>query len=173
MQLSNNPTATLRFVILYPREMGATQQHMISGLHQELDQENPVGTRNNHSHASGWLGALRNCSSVPGSGTLVGSFLCFVAAFLATIFAHGRAWQVDVPLPFTAVLLVVALLFGVRAGVIGTLLSALVFATHLFIPLGSIRIECITARSNLGWMLMVGIAFSFLFAPQKSSLKRE
>jgi len=132
-----------------------------------------VGTRNNHSHAGGWLGALRNCSSVPGSGTLVGSVLCFVAAFLAAVFAHGRAWQVDVPLLFTLVLVVVALLFGAWAGIVGTLLAALVFATHLFIPLGNIHIESNAARSNLGWMLMVGIAFSFLFAPQKSSLKRE
>ena len=153
--------------------MGATKPDMISGLHQELEQENPVGTRNNHSHATWWLDALRTCSSIPGSGTLVGSILCLVAAIFTAVFAHGHAWQVDVPLPFTVVLLVVALLFGARAGVIGTLLAALVFATHLFLPLGSIRIESNTARSNLGWMLMIGIAFSFLFAPHKSSLKRE
>lgn len=110
---------------------------------------------------------------MPGSGTLAGGILCFVAAILAAVFANGHAWQVDVPLAFTVVLLVVALLFGARAGVIGTLLAALVFATHLFNPMGSLRIASNAARSSLGWMLMIGIAFSFLFAPQKSSLKRE
>jgi K+-sensing histidine kinase KdpD len=146
---------------------------MISGVHQKLERENPVTTRDNHGHASGWLTALRNFSSVPGSGTLAGGAVCIVAAILAVFFANGHAWQVDVPLLFTVVLLVVALLFGTRAGVIGTLLAALVFATHLFIPLGSIRIDSNVARSNLGWMLMIGIAFSFLFAPHKSSLKRQ
>ncbi len=132
-----------------------------------------MSTRDNHGHAGGWLAAFRNFPSAPGSGTLAGGVLCVVAAVLAVVFANGHAWQVDVPLLFTVVLLVVALLFGTRAGVIGTLLAALVFATHLFIPLGSIRIASNVARSNLGWMLMIGIAFSFLFAPHKSSLKRE
>ncbi len=104
---------------------------------------------------------------------LAGGVLCFMAAIVTAVFASGHAWQVVVPLLFTVVLLVVALLFGTRAGVIGTLLAALVFATHLFNPLGSIRIESSAARSNIGWMLMIGIAFSFLFAPHKSSLKRE
>jgi K+-sensing histidine kinase KdpD len=153
--------------------MEATKPDMISGVQQKLEGENPVSTRDNHGHTSGWLSALRKFSSVPGSGTLAGGVLCVVAAILAVVFAHGHAWQVDVPLLFTVVLLVVALLFGTRAGVIGTLLAALVFATHLFNPVGSIRISCIAARSNLGWMLMIGIAFSFLFAPHKSSLKRE
>ena len=99
---------------------------------------------------------------------LAGGVLCFMAAIVTAVFASGHPWQVVVPLLFTVVLLVVALLFGTRAGVIGTLLAALVFATHLFNPLGSIRIESSAARSNIGWMLMIGIAFSFLFAPHKS-----
>ena len=146
---------------------------MISGVNQELEPENPVSTRDNHGLASGCLEAWRSVSSVPGSCTLAGGVLCFMAAIVTAVFASGHAWQVDVPLLFTVVLLVVALLFGTRAGVIGTLLAALVFATHLFNPLGSIHIESSAARSNIGWMLMIGIAFSFLFAPHKSSLKRE
>jgi len=173
MQLSNFPTATLCFVILYPRKREATKPRMITGVHQKLEQENPVSTRDNHGRAIGWLAAFRSISSVPGSGTLVGIVFSFVAAVLTAVFTYGRAWQVDVPLLFTGVLLVVALLFGTRAGVIGTLLAALVFATHLFNPVGSIHIQSSAARSNLGWMLMVGIAFSFLFAPHKSSLRRE
>ena len=146
---------------------------MISGVNQELEPENPVSTRDNHGRASGWLAAWRSVSSVPGSCSLAGGVLCFMAAIVTAVFASGHAWQVVVPLLFTVVLLVVALLFGTRAGVIGTLLAALVFATHLLSPLGSIHIESSAARSNIGWMLMIGIAFSFLFAPHKSSLKRE
>jgi K+-sensing histidine kinase KdpD len=153
--------------------MGATKPEMISGLNHEFEQENPASTTNNQGPPGCWFTAWRRFSSVPGSGTVAGGVLCLVAAILTAVFANGHAWRVDVPLLFTVVLLVVALLFGAGAGVIGTLLSALVFATHLFNPLGSIHIQSNEARSNLAWMLMVGIAFSFLFAPQKSSLRRE
>lgn len=73
---------------------------------------------------------------------------------------------------FSIVLLAVALLFGARAGVIGTLLSALIFAVHLFSPVGNYHVTSEVARTNLGWMLMIGIAFSFLFAPQKRTFRR-
>jgi len=132
-----------------------------------------VSTRENRGQESGWLAALRNLSSVPGSGTLAGAFVCFVAALVTGTLASGHAWRAEVPLIFTAVLLVVALLFGAWAGVVGTLLSGLVFATHLFAPLGNLRVASDAARSNLGWMLMIGMAFSFLFAPHKSALRRE
>jgi K+-sensing histidine kinase KdpD len=132
-----------------------------------------VRTRDNRGRESSWLTAMRNLSSVPGSSTLAGVLLCFVASLVTGALASGYAWRAEVPLIFTVVLLMVALLFGAWAGVLGTLLSGLVFATHLFPPLGNLRVASDVARSNLGWMLMIGIAFSFLFAPQKSALRRE
>jgi hypothetical protein len=61
--------------------------------------------------------------------------------------------------------------FGVRAGLLGTVLAALVFADYLFSPVG-IQVANESARANLGWMLLIGIGFSFLFAPPTSTCRR-
>lgn len=75
------------------------------------------------------------------------------------------------PLAFSVFLLAIAVVFGMRAGVIGSVLAAVVFAAFLFSPIGSVRVSSETARSNLGWMLLIGVAFSFLFAPPTSSFR--
>jgi len=102
---------------------------------------------------------------------LAGSAICAIAALGACLLAAGHPWKVWVPLFFTAVLLLTALRFGISAGVLGTLAAALIFAEFLFRPLGSLQVADAIARSNLGWMLLIGIALSFLFAPPKSKLR--
>ncbi len=86
--------------------------------------------------------------------------------------AGGYPWRSLVPLLFSVVLLIIALVFGARAGIIGTLLAAGIFAAFLFQPLGRLRVLDEGARTNLGWMLLIGIGFSFLFAPPTSRLRR-
>jgi K+-sensing histidine kinase KdpD len=103
---------------------------------------------------------------------LIGGLICAIAALGVCALAGGHSWNVWVPLFFTGVLLFTALLFGVRAGVVGTLAAALVFAEFLFRPIGSLRVGSAVARSNLGWMLLIGIALSFLFAPPKSKFRQ-
>jgi K+-sensing histidine kinase KdpD len=109
---------------------------------------------------------------VRGTNSLAGVMLCAGAAVALSAVASGHSWQVWVPLVFSAVLLLIALLFGVRAGILGTLLAALVFAVFLFSPSGTIHVSNGTARSNLGWMLLIGLAFSLLFAPSTSGFRR-
>ena len=70
------------------------------------------------------------------------------------------------------VLLVIAGIFGARAGVLGTVLAALVFAAFLFGPTGNLSVASDSARSNLGWMLLIGLVFSFLFAPPSGGFHR-
>jgi K+-sensing histidine kinase KdpD len=103
---------------------------------------------------------------------LIGGLICAITALGACVLAAGHPWNVWVPLFFTGVLLLTALLFGARAGVIGTLAAALVFAEFLFRPMGSLRVSSAVARSNLGWMLLIGIALSFLFAPPRSKFRQ-
>jgi K+-sensing histidine kinase KdpD len=164
-QLSNFPTATLCFVILY---LGV-KTSMASEIHHELETGSKVREHESRERGS----TLRNFFSLPGAGTLTGGFICFIAALVTGSFASSHSWRAEVPLMFTIVLLLVALIFGAWAGVVGTVLSALVFATHLFGPLGELRVANDAARSNLGWMLMIGIAFSFLFAPEKTASRRQ
>ena len=104
--------------------------------------------------------------------SLIGGVVCAIAALLVSALAAGHSWQVWVPLVFSAVLLLTAWFFGLRAGILGTLLAAAVFATFLFAPLGSVRVANEAARTNLGWMLLIGIAFSLLFAPATSGFRR-
>jgi K+-sensing histidine kinase KdpD len=104
---------------------------------------------------------------------LIGGVICAIAALAVSVIAAGHAWQPFVPLFFVAILALIALLFGAGAGIAGTLAAALIFAVFLFSPLGKVQVASYTARTNLGWMLLIGIAFSFLFAPPASGLRRE
>ena len=107
-----------------------------------------------------------------GADAVIGSLLCALGAGATSLVAGGYHWRAFVPLIFTFVLLVVALLFGARAGIIGTLLAATVFAAFLFQPLGRLGVVDTAARTNLAWMLLIGVSFSFLFAPPTSGLWR-
>jgi hypothetical protein len=102
---------------------------------------------------------------------VIGGVICSLAAMGTIAAAEGHTWKNLVPLIFTVVLLATAAFFGARAGILGTVLAALFFATFLFAPTG-IGVANDTARSNLGWMLLIGIGFSFLFAPPSSGLHR-
>ena len=104
--------------------------------------------------------------------TLIGAVLCGSAAAIVSVFSASYNWRVVVPLVFTAVLLFIASIFGLRAGVLGTLLAALIFAAFLFTPLGSVRVSNDAARANLGWMMLIGLGFSLLFAPPNSTIRR-
>ena len=104
--------------------------------------------------------------------TLAGVLICGVTAAVASIVAGDYSWRVCVPLIFTVVLLLVALIFGARAGIAGTAIAALVFSVLLFSPVGRLHVSDSAARSNLGWMLLIGLSFSLLFAPPTSVYRR-
>jgi len=110
--------------------------------------------------------------SAPLIDAAAGVIVCGLAAVGASAVAAGHSWQNLVPLVFIVVLLVIARTFGSRAGILSTVLAALIFASFLFAPTRSISIASDSARSNLGWMLLIGIAFSFLFAPPTSGFRR-
>jgi K+-sensing histidine kinase KdpD len=101
-----------------------------------------------------------------------GALLCGGAAVATSAVASGHAWQAWAPLMFSAVLLLVALCYGMRAGILGTLLAGLIFAVFLFEPRGTYHVGNGAARANLAWMLLIGIAFSFLFAPPTSGFRQ-
>jgi hypothetical protein len=42
----------------------------------------------------------------------------------------------------------------------------------LFTPMGSVHVASASARANLGWMLLIGLGFSLLFAPPTSTFRR-
>lgn len=102
----------------------------------------------------------------------MGVLVCAPAAMALSAAANGHSWKNLAPLIFTGVLLIIAGLFGSRAGILGTVVAALIFASFLFSPMGNIQVADESARGNLGWMMLIGIGFSFLFAPPTSRLRR-
>jgi K+-sensing histidine kinase KdpD len=121
---------------------------------------------------TGMKTAVERLWTVPLMDAAIGGLVCALAAVGFSAAAVGHPWKNVVPLIFTAVLLVTAALFGARAGILGTVLAALIFAGFLFGPVGSIQVANDSARANLGWMLLIGIGFSFLFAPPSSTIRR-
>jgi len=121
---------------------------------------------------TGMKTAAERLWTVPLRDAAIGGLMCALAAVCFSAAADGHAWKNLAPLIFTSVLLITAALFGARAGILGTVLSAMVFAGFLFGPVGSIHVADESARANLGWMLLIGIGFSFLFAPPTSTLRR-
>ena len=110
--------------------------------------------------------------TIPLMDAAIGGLVCALAALALSAAANGHSWSNLAPLIFTVVLLIIAGLFGSRAGVIGTVAAALIFASFLFSPMGNILVTDESARGNLGWMMLIGIGFSFLFAPPTSGIRR-
>jgi len=107
-----------------------------------------------------------------GADSAIGALLCGAAAGVAGLFVSGEHWRVCIPLIFSLVLLVIAVVFGARAGILGTILAAAVFSL-VFSPVGRLSVLNASARSNIAWMLLIGVAFSFLFAPSSSLFRRQ
>jgi K+-sensing histidine kinase KdpD len=102
---------------------------------------------------------------------VVGVLLSVGAAYGAALAFAGRDLRIVLPLWFVAVLVVLGMRYGMAVGIIGSLLSAVIFAHMLFAPLGSFRIGDEAARQNLAWMVLGGIALSYLLAPSDSAPK--
>jgi K+-sensing histidine kinase KdpD len=100
-------------------------------------------------------------SSLKRAKWLGGLLICGSLALTTAKAARGRPFEALVPLAFLLVLLPCARYFGMLAGVLGSLLSALIFALYLYAPVGSLQIVNDTARSNLGLMAMGGIVLSY------------
>lgn len=60
------------------------------------------------------------------------------------------------------VVALVALRCGVIAGVMGSAVGAFILAVFLYQPLGSPIIANKDARTNLSWLILGGLAFSYL-----------
>jgi len=115
---------------------------------------------------------VKNRGFWAGADWAIGALLCGAGAGVAGLFSSGEHWRVCIPLIFSLVLLLIAVVFGARAGILGTVLAAAIFALF-FSPVGRLSVINSSARSNIAWMLLIGVAFSFLFAPSTSLFRRQ
>ncbi|HET7208897.1 MAG TPA: hypothetical protein VFI95_20130 [Terriglobales bacterium] len=92
---------------------------------------------------------------------LAGSLICAIlAAVLASAFRHS-AWSAELPLLCLGAIVLVAVRFGVAAGIVGSVLATLIFALA-FAKQPAVESQAI--RANLVWMLLGGISLSYLFS---------
>ncbi|HWR16658.1 MAG TPA: DUF4118 domain-containing protein [Terriglobales bacterium] len=102
--------------------------------------------------------------------TLIGIVICAWGAVMLCLFfrvQHTKAMLPMLPIAFLVLVILVAMRCGISAGVLGSIVSALIFAVFLYQPLGSVEVADKAARSTLGWMVLGGLTLSYLLG-QKS-----
>lgn len=92
------------------------------------------------------------------------SLICGVAAALLSWFFKSSASRALVPLVCLVFIVIVAIRYGARSGIIGSILATIVFCFSLFPPLGALRVDDQTERANVVWMLLGGISLSYLLS---------
>jgi K+-sensing histidine kinase KdpD len=102
----------------------------------------------------------------------LGALLCSVLAAGLTLLFYASTFKTLVPFLFIAPILLVALRFGSTAGVLGTIAAALIFASSLFEPRLSLVVRDLAARSNLIWMVLLGLIISELLGRGKTKPTR-
>ena len=108
-----------------------------------------------------------------GWGLVIGMLLCCSAAFAASVGFRDYVAKSSLPLVFIAIVTLVALRFGSLAGLLSSCASAAIFALFLFPPIGSLRIQDLQQRTNVGWFLVAGLSVSVLFANSPSPKQRQ
>jgi K+-sensing histidine kinase KdpD len=108
-----------------------------------------------------------------GWGPVIGVLVCCSAAFAVSVCFRDYVAKSSLPLVFIAVVTVIALRFGSLAGILSSCASSAIFAVFLFPPIGSLRIQDLQQRANLGWFLVAGLSVSFLFANSPSRKQRQ
>jgi len=86
--------------------------------------------------------------------------LCGTLAIAVSLLAQSKPGKSALPIWFLAAVMVIVLRFGSMAGVLGTIVSAIVFAVFLFDPLGRLAVHDAVQKNNLMWMVLVGLTLS-------------
>ena len=92
------------------------------------------------------------------------SLICGVAAALLSWFFKSSASRALVPLVCLVFIVIVAIRYGARSGIIGSILATIVFCFALFPPLGALRVDDQAERANVVWMLLGGVSLSYLLS---------
>jgi K+-sensing histidine kinase KdpD len=104
---------------------------------------------------------------------LAGLALCAAAALAVSASSVLHPWRLMLPLMFVAVLVLLALRYGLLVALFGAPLTALIFAYFLYPPLHSFHVDNEAAKGNLGWMVLAGVVISYLVAPQNPSMRNK
>ena len=138
-------------------------------LHSSGKKRNETGIRTHRVYPS--FANLRNSpEALFLRDVLSGTIWCAAAASFLCIVLADSPFKAETPLLFLSVLLVIAARFGAAAGSIGTAMAALIFAEFLFEPIHKLAVNNLEARSDLGWMILGGLAVSALLGKSRKPL---
>ena len=105
--------------------------------------------------------------------TGLGVVICAWTAAVVSFFLHTSLhYKLLAPIMLLIVVALVALRCGVIAGVMGSAVGAFILAVFLYQPLGSPIIANKDARANLSWLILGGLAFSYLLGQRGSEPHR-
>lgn len=104
---------------------------------------------------------------------VIGVALSAVAALSVSLLFARVSRSALLPLVFAIFQVVIAARFGVRVSVLGSLSAAVIFATVLYAPTGSLAVDNPAARANLAWMVLVSIAASYLLLPDREQSSKD
>jgi K+-sensing histidine kinase KdpD len=102
-----------------------------------------------------------------GIAWLLGTVISIAIATLLILTVRGTHRSGMVPVVFLVVIMLCARYFGVVAGILGSLITTMLFAIFLFSPYGSLRVHDPQALWDLGLLLFAGIALSYANAAPK------
>lgn len=97
--------------------------------------------------------------------------LCGMAAWTISQFGWDPSHQLLVPFAFLGLVLFLGFRYGRAVGMLGSVISAVVFAFALYQPIGSLSVTDDAAKSALAWAMLVGVSVSFLLLPQRPEHK--
>lgn len=99
---------------------------------------------------------------------LMGVSVSVCAAALLSLLLYDHRLKTTAPIVFLCVVVLVSVRWGMLAGFLGAAISAMVFATFLFQPIGSLQVADKTARANLAWLVLGGLVLPYLLAPENT-----
>jgi K+-sensing histidine kinase KdpD len=97
--------------------------------------------------------------------TIGGVLLTVASAGAVTRISSHTQFKGVVPLIFAVVPVLVAASCGLLSGLVGAVLSALIFAHFLFGPTQNLGAYASFAHKSLGWMLLASFTLSYLLFP--------
>lgn len=97
--------------------------------------------------------------------------LCAVAAWSVSQFGWQHGHRLVLPFLFLGLVLLLGMRYGRIVGILGSILSALVFAHALYEPRGSFFVADQGARSALAWAILLGVCTSYLLLPTGEELR--
>src|SRR5256885_10579085 len=112
--------------------------------------------------------AKRTSAHLKRINVLIGAAICALLAALAALLLNPFHFKSVLPLAFIGVLMFVSQRFGAGAAFLGGLAAAMILA-YFAPPVASLHLADPALRTNLSWMLLLGIPAAYFVSDEAAS----